>query len=252
MSQETENIRLYRYIMSLGPIYGRLLYWLESLGLYYSIHVRCGVDKLWIRLNTTDIHVLYTIFVRQDYHMNLLVEPSVILDVGAYTGYSSIYFAQKYPKAKIIAIEPLPSNFEMLKKNTLEYPQIIAINKALWLKNTRVNMFDRETGSWGYTILDHKTSSLKKIINVEAITMNDIIREFDINSIDLLKMDIEGAEKEVFEHSKTWIGKVETLAVELHDRIKNGCSTAFYEATRDFIFERKNDMTVFKSKKGEA
>jgi len=61
-------------------------------------------------------------------------------------------------------------------------------------------------------------------------------------------MDIEGAEKEIFEHSNTWIGKVAVIAVELHDRIKE-CSRAFQAATMDFAFERKNDMTVFKSRK---
>jgi len=80
--------------------------------------------------------------------------------------------------------------------------------------------------------------------------MDNIIQEFDINMIDLLKVDIEGSEKEVFQHHKTWIGSVDTIAIELHDRIKEGCSAAFNIATRSFTFDRKNAMTVFKSRKG--
>ncbi|MCG2784165.1 MAG: FkbM family methyltransferase [Anaerolineae bacterium] len=250
MDSKIEYTRLHRYIKTLGPVYGHFLYWLESLGIQKTIPIWYGSDKYWIRLNTTDIHVLYTIFIRQDYKMNILSEPSLIIDAGAYTGFSSIYFSQKYPKAKIIAIEPMPSNFALLKKNILNYPQIKAINKALWFENTRIDMADRETGHWGYAILEEKNLKLKNIISVETITMDNIIQEFDINMIDLLKVDIEGSEKEVFQHHKTWIGSVDTIAIELHDRIKEGCSAAFIIATRSFTFDRKNAMTVFKSRKG--
>ena len=52
--------------------------------------------------------------------------------------------------------------------------------------------------------------------------------------VDILKIDIEGAEKEVFENSVKWINKVGVIMAELHDNIKAGCSNAFFEATREF------------------
>ena len=52
--------------------------------------------------------------------------------------------------------------------------------------------------------------------------------------IDILKIDIEGSEKEVFEASKTWIDKVTVVMAEVHDSLKPGCNQAFMEATRGF------------------
>jgi hypothetical protein len=52
--------------------------------------------------------------------------------------------------------------------------------------------------------------------------------------VDLLKIDIEGAEREVMEESGAWINTVAVLMIELHDDIKPGCSKAFYEATEGF------------------
>lgn len=247
---ESENVRLYRYIKSLGAIYGRWLYFQERICRNPRvIRVRYKARELWLRLNTTDILVLFTVFYRQDYAMNPSTLPRVIVDAGAYTGYTAIYFAEKFPTAKIIAIEPVPSNFELLKKNTSNYPQIFPINKALWYQNTRLQIHDQSTGHWGYTVAEN-TAPTSNLGEIDAITINDIMQEFKINQIDLLKVDIEGAEKEIFEHCQPWIANIGIIAIELHDRIKEMSSQVFYAATRDFEFERKNDMTVFKSRVG--
>jgi FkbM family methyltransferase len=194
--------------------------------------------------------VLFTVFERQDYAMHLRTLPRVIIDAVAYTDYTAIYFAEKYPAAKIIAIEPVLSNFELLQRNTANYPQIFPINKALWYKNTRIQIHDQSTGHWGYAVTENTVQTSIILGEIDTITVDDIMREFQINRIDLLKVDIEGAEKEIFEHCHQWIANIEVIAIELHARIKEKCSQAFYGATQEFEFERKNDMTVFKSRVG--
>ena len=65
------------------------------------------------------------------------------------SGFASIYFANKYPGAKIIAIEPEQSNFELLKDNIAPYPNIIPIQAALWHKNEEINLIDPGLGKSG-------------------------------------------------------------------------------------------------------
>ena len=246
-----ENTRLYRYVKSLGRVYGRWLYLQEQISQNpREIGVRCQSRRMRLRLNTTDIMVLYSVFVRQDYAMDLSWSPRVIVDAGAYTGYSALYLAEKYPTARILAIEPAPSNFEVLSRNVSGVPQIVPINKALWHTKTRLKIQDGSLGHWAYTVTPEPVPSSELHGEVEAVTITDIMQEFQIQHIDVLKMDIEGAEKDVFEHSQHWISDVGVIAVELHDRIKAGSSEAFHAATRGFDFERKNEMTVFKSRVG--
>lgn len=68
--------------------------------------------------------------------------------------------------------------------------------------------------------------------------------EYDLDFIDILKMDIEGSEKNVFENAKDWIDKVGMITVELHDRICMGCSRAFYLASREFTRYEMNGEKI--------
>ena len=68
----------------------------------------------------------------------------------------------------------------------------------------------------------------------DCVTIENIMEQYSIDSIDLLKMDIEGGEKSVLENSEDWIDAVKILAVELRDKICIGCDRAFYLSTRSF------------------
>src|SRR5260370_35941728 len=74
--------------------------------------------EVWLRLGTTDIAVFNSIFRREEYGLRIPALPKVIVDAGAYTGLSTVYFALKYPDACIIALEPSPYNFDLLELNT--------------------------------------------------------------------------------------------------------------------------------------
>ena len=61
--------------------------------------------------------------------------------------------------------------------------------------------------------------------------------DYSINEIDILKLDVEGAEKDIFSKNIDWIPKVKLLIVELHDRIVPGCSREFFASTSQYKFE---------------
>lgn len=68
-----------------------------------------------------------------------------------------------------------------------------------------------------------------------SITIDKIIELYNIDKIDILKIDIEGSEKEVFEESE-WLDKVNILIIELHDRMKKGCSQSVLNSVMKFDF----------------
>jgi hypothetical protein len=64
--------------------------------------------------------------------------------------------------------------------------------------------------------------------------MERLMAETGTQNIDLLKVDIEGAEVEVFSTASTWIDRTEAICIELHDRFRAGCAGAFLSAVGDF------------------
>lgn len=198
--------------------------------------------KIFARTSSPDLKVIINTLILSEYDNINCKDPAVIIDAGAYIGSAALYFTQKFPKATILALEPEAANFELLVKNCKEFNKIIPINAALWSSNTTRELNDRFTGQWGYTISNtfNKISFTRQIVN--CLSMDDLISIYKIDTIDVLKMDIEGSEKEVFEHASTWIEKVNIISVELHDRINIGCDRAFYLATKNFTkFERKGE-----------
>ena len=76
--------------------------------------------------------------------------PPVIIDAGANVGLSAVFYANRFPNARIIAIEPEPSNYEMLKRNVVPYSNVTPVQAALWKENGPLRLFD--TGGREYCI----------------------------------------------------------------------------------------------------
>ena len=198
--------------------------------------------KIKVRTNSCDIDVAFNSFCDKEYDEIKLKDPKIIIDAGANIGTSSIFFAKKYPEALIFSIEPEVSNFLLLKHNTRKYKNITPIKSAIWGNNCRRTIQNRNTGSWGYTISETTNKTEPTGQDIECITINSIMKDYEIEKIDLLKMDIEGGEKDVLENSKDWMDLVDTITVELHDKINMGCDRAFYLATTQFEkFEKSGE-----------
>ena len=169
--------------------------------------------------------------------------PKVIVDAGANIGMASIYFARRYPEARIISIEAEPSNFRMLEKNVHSYPQITPVHAALWNQSGEISVGSPEGNTAETAFVTSETITGQR---VRAATVPTIMREFGVEEIDLLKVDIEGAEKEVFECCD-WASKVRCLMVETHDRLRPGSSCAVDSAMRDFIRSQRGETTFYLS-----
>jgi FkbM family methyltransferase len=159
---------------------------------------------------------------------------------------ASIMFALKYPAATIIAIEPEPCNFAALVRNTSPYKNVIPIHAALWQQDGEVALAPSNAHPKGaFQVVENGSQ------RVPAITMETLMRDTGINSIDLLKVDIEGAEKEVFEFCP-WINKVRVISIELHDRLRVGCSSTVKKTTKNFHCDQRGDVTLFIADRARA
>jgi len=226
--------------------------------LHQCVHVGVTVPglkhPLYLRLRTSDVPLFRSILLENEYDWPFAKLPRVIVDAGANVGFTSVFYATRYPEAKIIAIEPEPSNFAILRRNIAPYPNVEAIQAALWKEREDVHIVDPGLGCWAFQVRGQvePDGSVADCGTAAAVTVDTILSDFGLGYIDILKVDIEGSEREVFEHSATWIDRVGVIVTEFHDHIKMGCSQAVYQATRDFELEWRRGETTVLLRKGYA
>ncbi len=142
---------------------------------------------------------------------------SVIIDGGANIGRYSLLANQLMPNAQIYSFEPVKSTFEKLKENVKAHSNIIPIEKGLYKENCtkEINIFTSDTHSSLFDIQGLSYESNEKQ-TIELIKGDDFIKKFKINEIDLLKIDVEGAEYDVllgFE-KQIKLGKIKMIQLE--------------------------------------
>jgi FkbM family methyltransferase len=199
-----------------------------------------------LRARTTDLRTFEDVVLRGQYQYDCRCHPKVIVDVGANIGLASVYFATRFPDARIFAIEPEAENFGLLQKNVRPYKNVQPIRAALWSSDTRVELIDTGEGSWAFQVRESLNGA------VPAITLSTLLRQYSISSADVVKIDIEGAEREVFKGTPDWISKVGLLMIELHDRFKPGCSEAVRAAVGDRSSWTRGEVHFFVSAASES
>ncbi|WP_338793197.1 FkbM family methyltransferase [Bernardetia sp. MNP-M8] len=161
------------------------------------------------------------IFGHQGYKFETQKVEPYIIDCGANIGLSLVYFNQLYPNAKIIAFEPDPKLFEICKTNTAYFEENLKLYPyAVW--NEETTLYFESEGADGGRVekekiekndkLENNKTSNKNLIEVQAVRLQKYLNQ----RIDLLKIDIEGAEITVLEDcvdSLHWVGN---LFVEFH------------------------------------
>lgn len=204
---------------------------------------------IYLRNGTTDLHTFHQIFNLKEYDIKLNFNPVTIIDAGANVGLAAIYFVNKYQGSRVVCIEPEDSNFKLLERNTGYYPSIQCYQKALSNQsNQSINVIDNGNGHWGFmteVAENYKDKNVKGLIG--SITIDEILNEQKIDVIDVLKIDIEGAEKELFENNfEKWIPKTRCVIIELHERYKKDSSKNFLDAIGRY------DFSYFKSGENEV
>jgi FkbM family methyltransferase len=225
------SIRTHLTLFGVRGVLFRMLTCLPGVSNEFKAYVPQLCRSVVVRLGTTDVAAFEHVFVAREYDFSSAQEPSIIIDVGANVGLSAVFFSLKYPNAKVIAIEPEPDNFKVLKRNAEIFSGIVPLNVALWNSDGHVSIEYTSDGSWGTRVSNNCAPSSAF---VRSAKLSTLLSELGIVHIDLLKVDAEGAECEIFEDAHPWIADVEVICAELHDRFRTGCSAAFEIATVGF------------------
>lgn len=189
-----------------------------------------------LRAATSDAATFVQIFLRGDLDFPVTGEPKLILDGGANIGLSALYLHRRFPRARIVAVEFEASNYALLDRNVADYPAIIPVHAGLWPHDGQVAVANAHAAKWAYFPRGKSTTDAGAEPGhtnpatsfapdtVRAISMSTLMAEQGIAHVDLLKLDIEGSEFDLFDGEPPWLSRVSTLAIELHERLRPGSS----------------------------
>jgi FkbM family methyltransferase len=212
-----------------------LLRWKLGTGVFHLIPPGCDVPMA-LRARTSDLPMFLQTFIERQYAFTLHKEPTTIVDAGANIGTACCYFASRFPQARILALEPDPSNYAMLCRNTAHLPCVTALEAALWSRRGTLELVtvDRHKSQ----IEVREPAARTSTASVNCLSMEELLSEQNISFVDVLKVDVEGAEKDIFASAEQWIDSVGTIVIELHEAIAPGSTYSFTKATASFHHRR--------------
>jgi FkbM family methyltransferase len=167
-------------------------------------------------------HLKQELFTHHSYYVELDNPSPLILDLGAHIGLAMLYFKQLYPNAKVVAVEPLPANLEYLRQNinANNLQDVIVVPKAVTSHVGSAELyFDASGLDWwstaGFTRGAWNRAQKSDSIMVETTTLAELLEQHQ--TVDILKVDIEGAEYSVFANTPpALLKRVQHCFVEYH------------------------------------
>ena len=187
-------------------------------------------QRIWVRVDAPDVGVAINNLGDEFKPLADLAQLNncrLVIDAGGFIGTAALALAGLFPQARIISIEPSPENFSLLEENTRHHPRIERIQAALVSSRSPgvARLRDRGTGQWGFSITPSTTQD--KSIEVQTVSISEILEAHGNAGAVLCKMDIEGGEYALLQEAETWLDRCDVLAIELHERIVAGTEDLF-------------------------
>ncbi|MEI7507991.1 MAG: FkbM family methyltransferase [Flavobacterium sp.] len=182
---------------------------------------------------------------KQHFHENSDYSINII-DAGSNIGLTSLFFLDHFNKPNIICLEPELENFKILDFNIKnnETHKIVKINAAIWSSNKKIKIVRdfRDRQDWSFRV--EETNELD---GVQAYSINQLVREYKYELIDILKIDVEGSEKQIFTSENANVDFLEItkcIALEIHDEFN--CRNDIYKVLDNygFSFFNKGELTI--------
>jgi FkbM family methyltransferase len=215
----------------------------------YTLYSRFLSKPLLARACSSDREVFRQVLIDHLYDgLSTPIDASLIVDCGANVGYSTLFFAAKYPSAQILAVEPDPDNFKLLYRNTLHLGSRVQLFEAgLWPEVVGLSVRKGGFGDGLDWATQVEPTPLGETPDVDGINIEWILERSKADAIDLLKIDIECAEREVFRGNvDRWLPYVKTLVIEIHTP---ECREAILNALASYRYNlsERGDLTIFDS-----
>lgn len=183
----------------------------------FDVIINQQPHKVELRTVDGDFFILHEIFVDQPYWIpisHVREEARTVVDLGANIGMTTLYLHEWLPRADFLCVEANPRNIPLLRANTSRLDAHVDIVEGAISDQSGTVWFETEGPAWGTALTRDDT---RGSVEVEAYTMRDLMEDYDIEHIDVLKVDIEGAEKKIFQDGEGWLEHVGWIMIELHD-----------------------------------
>jgi FkbM family methyltransferase len=212
------------------------------------IQVRlAGASAVTLRPMTSDYDAFRQIFRDREYaSLDDTEQVEFILDCGANVGLASIYFLNRFPRARVLAVEPDPENVAICRRNLAPYgARATVLQAGVWGCATKLTVVPSPFGAnekWGVQVRPFCAGDSVESA-VEAWDIPALIAHAGVKRVDILKVDIERSEMEVFASSpERWLRDVRNLVIELHGE---DCSRAFFAAMEqcEYRLTHRGDLT---------
>jgi FkbM family methyltransferase len=180
----------------------------------YAVNIRDHQYDILLRTLSGDLFIFYEIFLDETYVIPEKWREDVhtIVDLGAHVGLVTLYLSSLFPNANFVCVEPNPGNFNLLKQNlTYLGEQVHLLEAAVGCESPEVQ-FSVDAASWGGHI-----GGPGDTVTVKCYSMNELIDLLPIESIDVLKVDIERAEALLFAQDCRWIKNSRIIMMEIHE-----------------------------------
>jgi FkbM family methyltransferase len=241
-----------RSTTELGLVGGVALWIRKRVGAHdaiYSLNPRHANHPLYFRLGSSDLDVFDQIFIDLEYApLCDMREVHLVVDCGANVGYSSAFFLSQFPSCHVIAVEPEPSNFAMLKRNLHAYgARAEAVHAGIWPQSALLKVSQeryRDGREWTVQV---RPCEAHEEPDFRGVSIASLLDSSGFARISLLKMDIEGAEAIVFQGKVDWLDRVDAIAIELHDDSSFGRATEIFHAAihgRGFEESCSGELTI--------
>jgi FkbM family methyltransferase len=203
---------------------------------------------LFYRVGTSDADVIHQVFVRREYECAAgLAGIEFIIDCGANIGTSAFYLLHRYPAARVVVVEPDAGNMAVCRRNLTPFgDRVTYVQAGVW-STTGPLVVERgrfgDGAEWSFQVRPAKPG---EPFDVHAFTIPDLMAAGQFSRIDLLKVDIEAAETEVFgPGSQDWLPLTRNVVIELHGP---KCQQAVDTALSGFESknERSGELTLYR------
>jgi len=209
-----------------------------------------------------DLKIVQDIFSREDYGLWRLKrydelvnkyqsivhsgKVPLIIDLGANCGLAALYFALQYPASRIIGLEPDVSNYQKAKENCKHHSNVSFINAGISSKDGKGSIVNSQDENWSFM------TEMSDDGNVQMISMKTLLTNPEIKDTVpfIVKIDIEGFEKDLFSANTEWVNQFELLVMEMHDWMlpktanSNNFLRCISQYNRDFLYIGENVFSI--------
>ena len=244
-------LRHHRYIRLSPNIKGKIYFYDRKFSKFFTIQSRGHIDSSTANQIYDNEDYSLAGFTREqdiiEEYYRILTSGKIplIYDCGGNIGLASRYFAEHFPAARVICIEPEKGNIDQAKNNCKKFDNVIFREAAIGATVGFVTIMNKNANADAFRVLTSKKSDETEMVNIDQL-----LKENNDGSLFIVKVDIEGFEENLFSQNTEWIDDCMLLIIELHDWMlpASANSQNFLQVishkNRDFVYRGENIFSI--------